>query len=187
MPRPLSLSEERLKKLALKARYDRKAFAQIYKALLEKVYGYFYYKVKQKELAEDLTQECFLKIMKNLEKYEVKEASFSAWVFTIARHTLIDHYRLKKDEIPLETERKLEKRKRDEIEKVGERNLLEKALRNIKEDYREVLYLRFFMDLSLKETAKVMGKTENAVKLLQFRAIKALKKELEKNGGKEKS
>lgn len=186
MAKPFSLNEERLKKLALKAQDDRKAFAQIYEVFLEKVYGYFFYRVKQKELAEDLTQECFLKIMKNLEKYRVKEASFSAWVFTIARHTLIDHYRVKREEILLENGSELKEREK-EIEKVSVRDLLEKALLNIKEDYREVIYLRFLMDLSLKETAKVMGKTENAVKLLQFRAIKALKKELIKNGGKEKS
>lgn len=187
MPKPLSLNEERLKRLALKARTDKKAFAQIYKVLLEKVYGYFYYRVKQKELAEDLTQECFLKILKNLKTYEKQEASFSAWVFTIARHTLIDYFRQKKEELSLETERKKREREKDnESEKVADRNLLENALRNLKEDYREVLYLRFFADLSLKDTARVMGKTENAVKLLQFRAIKALKKELEKDEGREK-
>ncbi len=187
MPKPLSLNEEKLKRLALKARADKKAFAQIYKVLLEKVYGYFYYRVKQKETAEDLTQECFFKILKNLKRYEKQEVSFSAWVFTIARHTLIDYLRQKKEEASLETERKRGGRKDDESEKVVDRNLLENALRNLKEDYREVLYLRFFADLSLKETARVMKKTENAVKLLQFRAIKALKKELEKDEGREKS
>jgi RNA polymerase sigma-70 factor (ECF subfamily) len=186
MPKSLSLNEEKLKRLALKARTDKKVFAQIYKALLEKVYGYFYYRVKQKEIAEDLTQECFLKILKNLKMYEEQEASFSAWVFTIARHTVIDHFRQKKEEISLETERELEEKGSDETERFADRNLLENALRNLKEDYREVLYLRFFADLSLKDTARVMEKTENAVKLLQFRAVKALKKELEKDERREK-
>ncbi len=180
MPKPLSFSEERLKKLARQAKKDKQALGELYEALFDRVYAYFFYRVAIQEVAEDLTQQLFLKVISALASYRLTRRPFSAWVFKIAHNLLVDYYRQKKDEVTLEVGLPFEdKSAQAELEQLEERAILEKALRKIKDDYREVVYLRFLVGLSVKETAYAMGRSESAIKLLQLRALRALRKEME--------
>ena len=71
------------------------SFGKVYDSLVEKVYRFIFFKVESRETAEDLTQGVFLKALENIEKYR-KNTSFLAWIYTIARNSVIDHYRTKK-------------------------------------------------------------------------------------------
>lgn len=180
MPKSLSFSEERLKKLARQAKKNKQAWGELYEALFDRVYAYFFYRVANQEVAEDLTQQLFLKVFGSLARYRVTQRPFSAWIFKIAHNLLVDRYRLKREEVTLEAGLPFEdKTAQAKLEQLEERAILEKALKKIKGDYREVVYLRFLVGLSVKETAYAMGRSESAVKLLQLRALQALRKEME--------
>jgi RNA polymerase sigma-70 factor (ECF subfamily) len=180
MPKPLSFNEERLKKLARLAKKDKQAWGELYEVFFDRVYAYFFYRVANQEVAEDLTQQLFLKVFSSLATYRLTRRPFGAWVFKIAHNLLVDYYRQKKDEVILEAGLPFEdKWAQAKLEQLEERAVLEEALKKIKGDYREVVYLRFLIGLSVKETAYAMGRSESAVKLLQLRALQALRKEME--------
>src|SRR5512140_2421989 len=77
-------------------------FEELYRAELPRVYNYFRYRVGDGQVAEDLTSETFEKAWRNRWRYRRDLAAFSTWLFTIARRVAQDHYRKRRDEIPLE-------------------------------------------------------------------------------------
>ncbi len=159
---------------------DTQAFGLIYDALVKPVYRYLFYRTDV-ETAEDLTEETFLRVWQHLPRYRAGKTPFSAWVFRIAHNLLTDHYRKHKptDEIaddvadhndaahPIKlTELRLNQvRLKQAIGKLGDR-------------YQQVIVLKYINELSNIEVAATLGKTEAAVRVLQFRALKELKKML---------
>jgi RNA polymerase sigma-70 factor (ECF subfamily) len=159
-------------------RGESSAFGILYDHYQPKIYRFVLFKVGQREEAEDLTHEVFMSAWQNIRTYRDFGFPFSSWLYQIARNRIIDHYRTKKISAsldamdpeyfvtpaaaPLILEEKLE------FERV--RN----ALRKLKPEYQDVIIMRFIEELSLKETAAALGKTEGAVKLLQHRAMKSL-------------
>ncbi len=183
MKKPL-LPDEELKNLASRARKEKEALAELFELLFDRIYSFFFYRVNRPEEAEDLTQAFFLKLIEALNSYRPREAPFMAWCQKIARNLLIDHYRQTKVLYPPEALTQLENGKaRKEVETEENRIVLYKALRALSADYQEVILLRFLMGFSVKETAELMKRSENAVKLLQFRALRALKKQLVDENG----
>lgn len=183
MKKPL-LPDEELKKLASRAKQEKEALAELFEVLFDRIYSFFFYRVNKPEEAEDLTQAFFLRIMEALSAYQPSEVPFMAWCQKIARNLLIDHYRRARTFYPTEVISQLANGKaQKEIEIEEERAVLYKALKMLSADYQEVILLRFLMGFSVKETAEVMKRSENAIKLLQYRALKAMKKHLgEENG-----
>jgi RNA polymerase sigma-70 factor (ECF subfamily) len=166
---------------------DREAFGELYEQLSPKVYGYIYYHLNgRSHLAEDLTEEIFVKILERLDRYEDRGMPFSAWVFRIAHNHLIDHIR---------TQPKLGALSIDDChdlpEQGAERTLelalthteLTHAISRLTEDQRRVVILRFLQGMSTAETGHVLGKTQDAVKKLQARGLQVLKKNL--NGSRQ--
>ncbi len=183
MKKPL-LPDEELKKLAGRAKEDKEALAELFEALFDRIYSFFFYRVNKPEEAEDLTQAFFLRLIEALNAYQPSEVPFMAWCQKIARNLLIDHYRRTKTFYPLEVFNQLTNGKaQKEIDIEEERVAIYKALKMLSVDYQEVILLRFLMGFSVKETAGIMERSENAVKLLQFRALKAMKKLLGENDG----
>ena len=139
--------------------------------------------VRNIDIAEELTEETFVKIVIKKPKYNEK-SSFKTWLYAIGRNVTLDHlkHRRKSDlqaEIFQNTdEESLEKdyiRKEDKI-------LLHKAIQKLKPEYRQILWLTYFEDFSNKETAKLMKKSVHNIETLVYRARKALKTELEREG-----
>lgn len=170
-------SEESLIRRAQKN--DREAFAQLYEEHFDKIYRYLALRVGNEMEAEDMTQQVFLKALQSISSFRWKGAPFSAWLFRIAHNQAVDHLRKKKkrSSVPLDdslvasgdsphaaTERKMD------IEQ------LLKATKRLTEAQREVISLRFSSELSIAQVAKVMGKSEGAVKALQHSAIVALRR-----------
>lgn len=96
------LNREEELDLALKARLgDSEAFASLYNANIKKIYDFIFFKTLSKELSEDLVSQVFLKALKNIGRF--KSDNFSAWLYTIARHTIVDYYRSNRETKNIET------------------------------------------------------------------------------------
>ena len=160
---------------------DQEAFAQLYEANFDKIYRYVALRIGNKTEAEDVTQQVFINALKSISSFKWKGVPFSAWLFRIAHNQMVDYLRKKTrqatapldeslvshdDNPQLAVERKLD------IEQLGA------ATRYLTKAQREVISLRFAGELSIAEVAKVMGKSQGAVKALQHSAIVALRKAL---------
>lgn len=156
---------------------DTEAFAQIYDALVKPIYRYVYYRVDP-ETAEDITEEAFLKIWQNLKKYKKGASPFSSWAFRIAHNLVVDHYR--KDtsiEMIDETVADTQEHSRPELQMdVKLTNIrLHKVIRRLPEHYQQIVILKYINELENSEIAEVVGKSEGAVRVLQFRALEQLR------------
>ena len=177
-------NEEKLIKKAI--RRDGDSFGALYDHYQPQIYRFVLIKIGKKEDAEDLTHQVFLNAWQNVVNYRLKGFPFSSWLYSIARNQIIDFYRSRKPVQSLEKidPESLSEESREE-ENLGEKMDLEKvmgAVRHLKFDYQDVLIMRFVEDLSLKETAAAIKKSEGSVKLIQHRAIEQLKSLLNQNG-----
>lgn len=157
---------------------DQEAFSRLYDYTVDKVYRYVYFKVKRHE-AEDLVETTFLKAWEKRRTFNADKSSFTTWLFTIARNTVIDFYRAQKEVVGLEEASYLPDEKQDTPKQAAEKSLntdnLRLALNYLQEPYREIVILRFLEDFSYAEIAEVMGKTESAVRVMNFRGVKKLR------------
>ncbi len=159
--------------------HDQIALTQLYEENFDKIYRYIVLKIGDRAEAEDMTQQVFLNALKSISSYKWKGMPFSAWLFRIAHNQVVDHYRRKSRSttVPLdeniasgydnpgrEAERKME---------IEEMNRATKQLTNAQQ---EVISLRFAGELSIAEVARVMRKSEGAIKALQHAAIISLRK-----------
>ncbi|MCC7304196.1 sigma-70 family RNA polymerase sigma factor [bacterium] len=155
---------------------------QFYEVHVEKIYRYFFYKVLNREIAEDLTSQTFLKFTKKNTGDAVNDPK--NFVYGIAKHILLDYLRskYKKLEQPLPEEDDLPDVENDEPE-VHILDHLEHVLPNIPEKQAVVLRMRFLDKLSLSEIALKLGKDVNYVSTTQKRAFQSIKKFLECTDG----
>jgi RNA polymerase sigma-70 factor (ECF subfamily) len=157
---------------------DAEAFGKIYDAYLTPVYRYVVFRFPE-DLAEDLVADIFVKAWEKLYTYRpVSGVPFSAWLFRIARHSIIDAYRSTRgfDEIPEEME---DANPENHPANVTERKLsvalVRKALGELPQDYRDVLLLHFVAGLGHEEVALALKMTEGNVRQIKFRGLKKLK------------
>lgn len=169
--------EEKLIKDAILG--EASAFGRLYDCYQPRIYRFILVKVDRSEEAEDLTHQVFLKAWQNIADYKHRGFPFSSWLYRIARNQVIDYYRTKKAETDLEQVDKefsagpaaayLKFEKNWDLERVW------KALKQLEPSHQEVIVMRFIDDLSIKETAAAIRKSQGAVKLLQFRALNKLR------------
>jgi RNA polymerase sigma-70 factor (ECF subfamily) len=164
--------------IALKPEYVS-AFQVMYERYVAKIYNYIAFRVGVGPEAEDLTAEVFLKAMQSLNSYRWQEVPFSAWLLHIAHNWVVDYLCRKKrrGEVPLEERH----RPPDEdmtllTEHVLVRQEIKAAISQLTEAQQQVIALRFAAGCSIKETAKVMGKTEGAIKSLQHNGLLTLRR-----------
>ncbi|MFZ2038594.1 MAG: RNA polymerase sigma factor [Minisyncoccia bacterium] len=170
-----------IKQLIIEAKAgDTRAFGQVYNEYLTPIYRYIYFRVGDKSLADDLTQEVFLKIFVSLDNLKISENSPLTYFYTVARNLLIDNYRKKK--IPTmddeEAENRLVEISNPENQAITIENSdrLSEALQEIPENEADVLVLKFIDDYPNREISKIMGKSEEAIRQLQSRGLKSLRK-----------
>ncbi|MFC1939419.1 sigma-70 family RNA polymerase sigma factor [Chloroflexota bacterium] len=160
---------------------DHQAFAQLYEENFDRIYRYVVIRIGDKMEAEDMTQQVFLKAIQSISSFKWKNIPLSAWLFRIAHNQLVDRLRKKKKRVaaPLD-ESLLTSDSNPQL--MAERNLdieqLLRATQRLTQAQREVISLRFAGDLPIAQVAKVMGKSQGAVKALQHSAIVALRKAL---------
>lgn len=160
---------------------DCKAFGKIYDIYLERIYRYVYYKVNDKMIAEDLTEEIFVKAWGTINKYEQKGQPFSAWLYRIAHNHTVDFYRTTKREARLQEQATADivDPVREIEEKSKQRELL-KAISGLTDKQQQVITLKFIENLDNHEIALITGMNEGAIRATQMRALVALRKKLDK-------
>jgi len=162
--------------------YDPVALGEIYDRYAPRIYNYVYYRLGDAELAEDLTASVFLKMLEAIQSAKAWRVSFSGWLYRIAHNMVVDHFRrrLKERELPLD-ERLVAAD--DNPERAAEAALtserLREAVNRLTYDQAQVIILKFVEGMSNAEVAQILGKTEGAIKSLQYRALAALRRQLE--------
>jgi RNA polymerase sigma-70 factor, ECF subfamily len=144
----------------------------IVKQYLKSVYNYIYRMTKDKNMTEDVVQETFVKVWKNLEKIDPKK-NLKKWIFTIARNTTFDYFRKNKN-ISFSDEENiadLEPLPDEIFERKELSKELEKALSQIRPDFREIIFLHYVEDLTFAEISEIVGKPLNTVKSWHLRGL----------------
>lgn len=188
-PNPFTMLEDEKQLIEKASGGDPVAFGLLYDHYLPKIYRFVLLKVGQREEAEDLTHQAFLRAWEHIARYADQGFPFGSWLYRIAKNIIIDHYR------------SFEKRKRDvDLEDVMEQlidtessimdktldvkfdmELLMKAMERLKDVEQDVIIMRFVEDLPHEEVAEHIGKSVGATKLIQHRALKNLKVVLANN------
>ena len=156
---------------------DLKSIEKICLATWEPLYHFIYFKVQNREEAEDITQETYVKTLTYLQEHKAPVENFLGFIKTVALNVLRDRWRQKKRRgIPVNFEEinPEEMASQDHQKAVTQRLQLEDALAKLSQDQRDVLELRINKGYSVAETAKLVGKTEAAVRTSQYRALQAL-------------
>ena len=161
------------------------AYDRIYNLYSDRVFRYLYTRLGQREVAEDLTSDVFVRILQNLPRFKVNRtrpvASFSAFVYRVAGNLLTDQYRKQKhrDHQDIEDQPYLADRRPEPFAHTtaseNSRELMT-ALEKLGEEQQTVLLYRFGEEFSVLEVAEIMGKTTGAIKALQHRAIVNLRR-----------
>jgi RNA polymerase sigma-70 factor (ECF subfamily) len=166
--------------LARQAGGDPEAFAELYGRYMERVYRFLLIRTGSMPDAQDLTSQTFLAALESIGAYGGR-GSFGGWLFGIARHKLADHYRRRRPEIPLDDVEGLP-HPDPPPEQVAEARLqlarVSRALQSLDAQQAEAVALRLFGGLDAAEVARVMSKSEAAVKMLVHRGLRKLQERL---------
>ena len=181
----LEKPEKEIKKLVKRAKNgEADSFGLIYDYFLSRVYRFVFLKVTNKEEAEDLTQQVFMKAWEALPKFESERSPFAGWLFRIARNTVIDFYRTKKSNFSLDEgigiNDYLEDSPEDIFFKNQERAQVMKSLDYLTEEQKEVVVLRFVEGFYYKEISHITNKNQASLRIMQHRAVKKLKEIFDK-------
>lgn len=170
------IRRDELAELIRQAKHDDEgATAKLCTYVYAHIYAFLYYRVSQPEDAEDLTSEVVLKIIKALKQ---QRGNFHAWMYRIARNRLIDFYRQRavRSEVSLSDVPQKELSKSDDFSKqIMTKEKLRKGLEQLTNDQKQVIILKFIEGYANREVAEIVGKSVGAVKVLQFRALRALR------------
>lgn len=166
------------------SRLDVSAFGDLYRLLSPQVLRFVESRVSGRQEAEDLTNTIFEKAFGAMGRYQPSPAQFSTWLYTIAQNTVIDHYRRRRlpglDEPQTDLTAVTDPGEGPEgyVLADEQRRRLYQALLQLTPEQRQVIGCRFFFNLPVNEVAGMMGKTEGAIKALQFRALERLRQQL---------
>lgn len=170
-------SEDSLVKRAVQR--DREAFASLYDRHVEHVYKHIYYMVLNKSDAEDITQEVFIRAWKYIDKYRYTGAPFVAWLIKIARNLIVDHYKARKKVghlVELEVGSQTDETNPEAITEASlNRSHVRKAILKLKGEKQKVILMHFIDGFSYREIAKLLNKSEGAVRVIQYRALNDLR------------
>lgn len=156
-------------------------FEEMYRVELPRIYNYFCYRVGDATVAEDLTSETFEKAWRNRWRYRHDLAAFSTWLFTIARRVAQDHYRKKRDDLPLEQATKPDSSENPEdlTEQNADLAQLSVLLSRLGDREKELVALKYGAGLTNRAIARLSGISESNVGTILYRAVQKLRSEWE--------
>jgi len=167
----------------------KEIFSQIYDQHIDKIYRFIFLKVNSQELAEDLTSETFLRywrFIQNPKENKIKKIeNHQSFIYQIARNLVIDYYR-QKGKIQIispeninivDPEQNLERK----FDTWADLERVKRALKDLNEDYQNVIIWHYLNDLPIFQVAEMLNKTEGATRVLLFRALSALRDKLSAN------
>ena len=161
---------------------DNEAFGLIYDRYVDTVFRFIYFRVGNRPLAEDLTSDTFLRAFKRLSSFTWQGRDPGAWLVTIARNLVADHFKSGRYRLEVTTGDVLDADRTDAPEARPENVVVDyltnvallTAVKQLNPEQQECIVLRFLKGCSVAETAQAMGKQEGAIKALQYRAVRAL-------------
>jgi RNA polymerase sigma-70 factor (ECF subfamily) len=155
-------------------------FGELYEAYVKKIYSFVYYKTYHKETAEDLVSDIFMKVLENISGYKISRGSFSAWLYGIARHAVIDHYRAARPSENIEDVWDLAALENLEVDlDVREKlNEVKKYLVKFSPAHREIIMMRLWGEMSYREISEIVGLSEANCKMIFSREIGKLRAEM---------
>ncbi len=160
---------------------DHDAFGKLYDRFVAKIYRYIFFRIGSRNDAEDLTAQVFLRAWQAIGRYEWTGRPFAAWIFRIAHNAIVDHFRMRRETVPLD-ERLPNQETFGDLDQVTNRlwtaQVLQRALARLTDDQQQVIVLRFVEGLDTHETAQIMDRQEGAVRTLQHRALVKLRDSL---------
>ncbi|MEM9158791.1 MAG: RNA polymerase sigma factor [Verrucomicrobiota bacterium] len=176
MEAPESRSAERGDEKVKTFESDGTSFALLVEQHQAKLYNFIYRYTQNRQDAEDLTQDTFVKAFRNFHRYD-SQYPFGAWLFTIGRRTVYNHYRGLKptEELSFDVVESAATPD-EEVEHEDRKHELWEVAKKLKKEYQEVLALKYIEDLSIEEISRVLGKSKTNVKIRLFRARNQLKK-----------
>jgi RNA polymerase sigma-70 factor (ECF subfamily) len=179
---------QRVRALAELARDgDAEAFGQLYDRYVTSIFRFVQARVGSTQLAEDITSDTFLRALRSIHTFTWQGKDFAAWLTTIARNLITDHYKSRRAQLELVTDAVPERPatgsgpEDDFLAAVSTQTLM-RAVNALPAEQRDCVLMRFIQQLSIAETAQVLGKSEGAIKQLQLRAVRRLAKALTQDG-----
>src|SRR4030042_3236382 len=159
---------------------EKQAFGLLYEKYANGILNFLYFRLPSYEEAEDMTESVFLKAWEALPTFNKlgKGLNFRAWLYRIAHNLLIDFFRTRRANTPLDTTGELAEKtpSPEEITEQNENNIrLSLALRQLDDTPIQVITNRFIAGLDHKETALIMGLSEANIRVIQFRALNKLR------------
>jgi RNA polymerase sigma-70 factor (ECF subfamily) len=154
------------------------AFGQLFDAYYDKIFRFVYFKVYEKETAEDITSDVFHKALTRLQSYKADKGVFSSWLYRIARNAVIDHYRTDKvTEAFSDTfDVGFDERTPETLDALADLERVSEYMETLAPKQREIITLRLWEGMSYKEIAEVVDGTEDGVKMAFSRSIRELRK-----------
>ncbi len=156
-------------------------FARLYEEFMPKVYQYISYRIVDSNVVEDITSTVFEKALTNINKYDSDKASFSTWIFSIARNTLIDHYRLSTKEktrqmnmvsLGLDNDSGCPE---EELIRNEEIKTLKSCISQLSSQEQEIISLKFGGEMTNRQIAKILGLSETNVGVIIYRTVRKLR------------
>lgn len=161
---------------------DPAAFGTLYEHYFAPIFRFVCFRVKNRRDAEDLTQTVFLKAWDAMPRFEQRDHPFSSWLYAIARNATIDYYKKKKpislDDAP-EIADRFEDAHADFVKRTEREDtarMIRRAMNVLSDDQREIMLFKHIENLSNREISRLTGKNEDAIRQLQFRALRSLQK-----------
>jgi len=155
-------------------------FDPLYRQYVKPIYGFIYRRTLARETAEDLTSATFMKALEKIGQYKPSKGPFAAWLYTIARNAITDHFRSHREHADIENVWDLSSDDdiQANVETIVDFDKVRAALHTLDAAKREIVLLRIWEGLSYKEIAAITGKSEGNCKVIFSRAIDALRSDL---------
>ena len=175
----LSGKKDKFNKLANQLKTgDRQAGEEIFNHFSPLIYRFFMARILNQRAAEDLTQDVFLKIVSKIDTFNDKAGNFSGWIWQVARNSLIDYFRAKKEVVFSDAPEGIENMYRvdDAVDRrINAKEIIE-IVNNFEDDEQEVFALYYLSDLAYKEMSKITGRSEGSLRVAIHRMNKKIRK-----------
>ena len=172
------MAADRERALVARAREDGDAFGELYDFYLPRIYGFVFRRVQDRCVAEDLTSMTFQRALENVRRPDFRNESFGGWLYRVASNVVVDHMRRDRRYVSMS---EFDGREEpgdlalDALAATLDRDQLRRALRELPNNHREVLVLRFYDDLDVPEICAVLGCSREALAVRLHRALRALR------------
>ncbi len=162
---------------------DRSALEELYLIHFDRIYSYLHMTVSNRHDAEDLTTQTFVKMLESIGRFRWQSAPFSAWLFRIAHNLSMDHFRARRrwqpeEEVPEPVGSEEPSAEAEAMQSIGRQSMLE-LIDTLSQEQQQVLTLKFVFNFANADVAKILDKSEGAIKSLQHRALASLQKQIQ--------